>query len=135
MEPPNTSPQTIEIYPSCLKEFYFNNPGTNYGNKSTKPGHTCILFRVSSYNSSKEQRECLVWQGRLVNSFRAAGKNVRLDFRFSWRHLKIYSKDHKVYNHGSHCHVCPTRVSLLVGGAQVAQCFLLCSEVTIDTRL
>ena len=69
----------IEVYPSCSEEFHFNRPGTNHRNECTKPDHTCILFRVSSYNSSNEQRECLVGQGRLVNSLRAAGKNVRLD--------------------------------------------------------
>ena len=47
-EIPNTSPQAIKPNPSCLGKAQPNRPGTGYGYKSTEPGCTLTILRISS---------------------------------------------------------------------------------------
>ena len=48
MELLNTSPQAIELNPSCSEQAQSNRPGTGYRYENTKPGYVLTVFRVSS---------------------------------------------------------------------------------------
>ena len=45
MESPNTSPQAVELKPSCSGQAHANRPGTGLGHKSTEPGSTFTVLR------------------------------------------------------------------------------------------
>ena len=46
-ESPNTSPQAVELNPSCLGQARFNRPGTGPKYKSTEPGSIFTILRIS----------------------------------------------------------------------------------------
>ena len=46
MELPNTSPQAIELNPSCSGQAHFNRPGTGPEYENTEPGRSFAVFRV-----------------------------------------------------------------------------------------
>ena len=48
MELPNTSPQAIELNPSCLRQAQSNRPGTGDEYESTNPRCILTVLRVSS---------------------------------------------------------------------------------------
>ena len=118
MELPNTSPQAIELNPSCSGQAHFNRPDTGPGYKNTEPRFILAILRVPSIVVHSEAR--MPSPARLSKRFRAAGANGRLDLSLAWReYLRTYIKDHTRYDQGPEIHSKPRRVLLPVGEAQV----------------
>ena len=116
MESPNTSPQTIEVNPSCSGQAHFNRPGTGPGYKNTEPRFILAILRVPSIVFHSEAR--MPSPARLSKRFRAAGTNGRLDLSLSWReYLRTYLKKHTKYDQGPEIHGELRRVLLPVGEA------------------
>ena len=46
MESPNTSPQAVELNPSCLGQAHSNRLGTSPGYKKTEPGCKLTILHV-----------------------------------------------------------------------------------------
>ena len=64
-ESPNTSPQAIELNPSCSDQAHLNRPGTSrwYKNKTEAGSFLRILHVPFIINSYTQKRGCRVWQG------------------------------------------------------------------------
>ena len=76
MESPNTSPQAIELNPSCLGQAYSNRPAIGPGYKNTELGCTLTVLRVSVGNSYTEKRGCIVQQGYFIDFAQLAQTGV-----------------------------------------------------------
>ena len=72
MESPNTSPQEIELNPSCSAQAQSNILGTGPGYENTEPECSFAVL----CNSSIEKRGCLVLQSCLINFAQLAQTSV-----------------------------------------------------------
>ena len=118
MQPFNTSPQAIELNPSCSKQAHSNGPGTDPMYESTEPEFTLAVLRFPFVH----RKVRMPIPPSLFNRFRATGTNGRLNLGFFWRALRNNLKDHAAYDQVLGIRGKPKRVSLLVGKAQLAGC-------------
>ena len=82
---PNTSPQAVELKPSCLGQAHTNKHGTGPGYKNTEPGCT-VFLQYSTFHLWFVHSEA--WMPSLAEFFKrfdAAGTNGRLDLSRSWQ--------------------------------------------------
>ena len=93
----NTNPQAIELDPSSIGQAYSNNPRT-VGYENMEPECIFTVLRVPSEILSLSSADA--WFSKVVNRFRVAGTNKRLDLRLSWRASETHLKDHIEYDQG-----------------------------------
>ena len=90
----NTSPKAVELNPSCLEQAHSNRPGTGSGYKNTNLGSILKILRVQFM--VRPLRSTDAKSNKVVQRFRAAGTNGRLNLSFSWRASKDLLK--RIYN-------------------------------------
>ena len=103
---------------SCL--WQSNRPGTDYGYEITELGYTLAVLLLPSEIRPLRSADSL--SGKVINRFRTAGTNGRLDLSLSWRVSEDLLKDHASYGQGPRIHGKPNKVLLLIGKTQLAGC-------------
>ena len=73
IESPNTSPQAIELNPSCSEQAHFNRLDTGHGCESMEPGCTpAVLSSINALLNGKRgclvQRVCVIASAQLAQT-------------------------------------------------------------------
>ena len=115
MESLNTSPQAVELNPSCSEQAHPNRPGTGPGHKSTEPGSIFTILRfpfvICPFRSADAK------SGKVVQKIPRSRILVSLG-----EYLRTHLRDHTRYDRDPEIHGEPRKVSLPIGEAQLAGC-------------
>ena len=115
MESPNTSPQVVELNPSCSGQAHLNRPGTGPGHKNTEPGSIFTLLRFPFVICPLRTADA--YSGKCPkDSAELAQMGVWILVALG-EYLRAHLKGHTRYDQGPEIHGDPRRVLLPVGDA------------------